>query len=56
MKGTFPVEKFSQIETPFYYYDTDLLRKTLDIVKTETEKIWLCSSLCSKSKCEMIRF
>lgn len=38
MKGTFPVDKFAQIETPFYYYDTELLRKTLEIVKAETEQ------------------
>ncbi len=38
MKGIFPVDKFAQIETPFYYYDTELLRKTLEIVKAETEQ------------------
>ncbi|MGL4331533.1 MAG: diaminopimelate decarboxylase, partial [Bacteroidales bacterium] len=37
-KGSFPVEKFSEIRTPFYFYDTDLLRKTLEIVKTESDK------------------
>lgn len=37
IKGTFPVEKFNSIDTPFYYYDIDLLRKTLDIIKKETE-------------------
>ncbi len=29
MQTTFPVEKFKAIETPFYYYDTELLRSTL---------------------------
>ena len=29
IKGTFPVEQFSKRETPFYYYDTPLLRQTL---------------------------
>ena len=29
MTTTFPVEKFSGIETPFYYYDVELLRNTL---------------------------
>ncbi|MCR5132070.1 MAG: diaminopimelate decarboxylase [Prevotella sp.] len=38
MKGTFPVEKFSQRETPFYYYDTALLRQTLDAINQETKK------------------
>jgi len=35
IKGTFPVEKFSKLETPFYWYDMELLRKTLDIIKNE---------------------
>lgn len=38
MKGTFPLSKFATIQTPFYYYDTVLLRKTLDLVKSESEK------------------
>lgn len=38
MKGTFPIEKFQQIETPFYYYDTRLLRDTLKAIRNETEK------------------
>jgi len=37
-KGIFPVEKFKDIETPFYYYDIELLQKTLNIVKEETTK------------------
>ena len=37
-KGTFPVDKFEKIETPFYYYDVELLKKTLSIVKEETQK------------------
>ena len=37
-KGTFPVEKFKQIETPFYYYDTDLLRATLAAINAEAQK------------------
>jgi diaminopimelate decarboxylase len=38
VKGTFPVEKFQQIETPFYYYDTTLLRETLETINRETGK------------------
>ena len=38
MKGNFPVEKFQNIETPFYYYDTDLLRQTLKTINTEAGK------------------
>ena len=35
LKGNFPVEKFGALPTPFYYYDTSLLRQTLDTVKAE---------------------
>ena len=38
MRGQFPVEKFKDIKTPFYYYDVELLQETLDVVKMETEK------------------
>lgn len=38
IKGNFPIEKFKSIQTPFYYYDIDLLKKTLDIVKEESGK------------------
>ena len=31
-KGNFPVEKFESIETPFYYYDAELLRQTLKTI------------------------
>ena len=36
IKGTFPVDKFRELTTPFYYYDLDLLRETLELVCTET--------------------
>ncbi len=38
MKGIFPIEKFSQMETPFYYYDTELLRQTLQTINKEAGK------------------
>lgn len=38
MKMQFPVEAFKGIETPFYYYDVELLQATLDTVKRETAK------------------
>ena len=38
MKGIFPVDRFQDLRTPFYYYDTELLRKTLQAIKQETEK------------------
>jgi diaminopimelate decarboxylase len=31
------LEKFREIETPFYYYDMDVLRSTLETVKKESE-------------------
>ena len=37
-KGIFPIEKLQQIETPFYYYDAELLRKTLCSINEETRK------------------
>lgn len=36
--GNFPVDRFKNIETPFYYYDVELLKKTLKLVKEETKK------------------
>ncbi len=38
MKGQFPVERFQNIRTPFYYYDTDLLRQTLQAINSEVSK------------------
>ena len=38
MTTKFPVEKFSGIETPFYYYDVELLRATLDKALEEARK------------------
>lgn len=38
MSITFNTGKLAQVKTPFYYYDTDLLRKTLSAINTETQK------------------
>ena len=38
MKGTFPIDKFRELRTPFYYYDTKVLRDTLSCVRTEAAK------------------
>ena len=38
MKGTFPIDKFQEIQTPFYYYDTAVLRKTLKTINKEAGK------------------
>ena len=35
MKGVFPLERFKETDTPFYYYDTDLLRATLREINRE---------------------
>ena len=37
-KGQFPVEKFQDLRTPFYYYDADLLRQTLQAIQQEAGK------------------
>ncbi len=37
-KGQFPTDKFQQFQTPFYYYDTELLRKTLQTINDEANK------------------
>lgn len=38
MKTYYPLEKFKQLATPFYYYDVDLLKKTAETLKTEADK------------------
>ena len=37
-KGIFNIEKFQRLSTPFYYYDTELLRRTLTEIKTKANK------------------
>lgn len=37
-KGQFPTDQFQQLRTPFYYYDTELLRKTLQTINDEAGK------------------
>ena len=37
-KGHFPVVKLQSIQTPFYYYDTELLRQTLRTINEEAGK------------------
>lgn len=38
LKGTFPIDKFEAIPTPFYYYNVELLNETLDTVNSEAAK------------------
>ena len=37
-KGTFPIERLQKIQTPFYYYDSEVLRKTLKTINEEAGK------------------
>jgi len=38
MKGIFPIAKLEQIQTPFYYYDAEVLRATLRAINDEAQK------------------
>jgi diaminopimelate decarboxylase len=38
MFDTNTITRFQGLETPFYYYDMDLLRKTLEVCKTASDK------------------
>ncbi|MCR5513421.1 MAG: diaminopimelate decarboxylase [Prevotella sp.] len=38
MKGIFPLEKLERLQTPFYYYDAELLRQTLRAINQEAGK------------------
>lgn len=35
MKGTFPIDAFRELTTPFYYYDAQVLRQTLACINKE---------------------
>ena len=37
-KGKFPVERLQKIQTPFYYYDSEVLRQTLKTINEEAGK------------------
>ena len=36
IKGEYPIASFASRRTPFYYYDTGLLRRTLDSIREQT--------------------
>lgn len=38
LRGNFPTDKFERLETPFYYYDLELLRSTLDTIRETTRQ------------------
>ena len=48
MKGIFPIDKFRELRTPFYYYDTKVLRDTLTAINKEVARY----ELCCESKCK----
>ena len=35
LKGTFPLEHFASLSTPFYFYDTGLLGETLEVIRKQ---------------------
>lgn len=37
IKGKFPIDKFNELQTPFYYYDLDVLRNTLNEINKESQ-------------------
>jgi diaminopimelate decarboxylase len=42
LKGKFPVDKLKTLPTPFYYYDIELLKETLNVIKTEADQYNYC--------------
>ena len=38
MKGHFPIDKFQTLQTPFYYYDSNVLRQTLRSIENEVAR------------------
>ena len=37
LKGTYPLDRFQSLPTPFYYYDTALLQHTLDTIREQIQ-------------------
>ena len=35
LRGSFPLERFRELRTPFYYYDTPLLKRTMETVREQ---------------------
>ena len=53
MKGIFPIDKFRTLQTPFYYYDTKVLRDTLSAINQEVAKYPKRSrTLCREGECQ----
>ncbi len=49
MKGNFPIDKWNGVQTPFYFYDMTLLKKTLEAIKNETDKYNFCQHYAIKA-------
>ena len=49
MKGNFQIEKWGNLTTPFYFYDTTLLKNTLEAIKKETDKYNFCQHYAIKA-------
>lgn len=39
MKANYPIDKFQKLQTPFYYYDLELLRDTLSEINKQIEDV-----------------
>lgn len=40
MTGNFPLDRFETVETPFYWYDLDLLSRTIEAARKELRPTW----------------
>ncbi|MDD2559860.1 MAG: diaminopimelate decarboxylase [Bacteroidales bacterium] len=38
LKGSFPINSFKTLQTPFYYYDLEILRSSLDLLRKEADR------------------
>ena len=38
IKANYPINKFNEIQTPFYYYDLEVLRRTLQEINSQSQK------------------
>ncbi len=53
MKTVFPLDKFASIDTPFYFYDMDLLNETLDEIKRCTQGLPFCVHYAMKANANL---
>lgn len=57
IKGKFPLDRFKNIPTPFYFYDMDLLRNTLQTIvkKTEGKNYHIHYALKANANCRILK-